>query len=231
MESQLIKLEMEANRAMYERAMQNRERERADMESRITEARINTFDTRLSPNNLAPAAIVAVEEPTPHEAPRPSTPADELDRYARLASELGITTIATEELLKAILADEAIHVYDLAKVSVYMYATVQKEIAKGAPPNLVWGWVPLRERDAAARPPVIRNPFRQSIELPRVYTKPVPYPVLCTVKKIVDRMGPDAVEFFVTDYGVARPDPFLAVKAKGGFSMYVIERWDEPSFR
>jgi|SRR5262252_6146719 len=67
------------------------------------------------------------------------------------------------------------------------------------------------------------------VESGSVYGHSVPYPVLLTVKSIVDRL-PD-VQFFVTDYAVATPDPFLAVSRPSIDDMFIIERWDEPGFR
>lgn len=91
---------------------------------------------------------------------------------------------------------------------------------RGNPATITWNWHPLRKQDKKA----IDNGSP-------VYKHPVPMPVLMTIEKICDRM-PDAA-FFVTDYEVKDPDPFLLVTHKelGIEGGYVIERWDEPSFR
>jgi hypothetical protein len=148
---------------------------------------------------------------------KPDTATSELDEYAALARELGISTqVVNDERLKAVLAEECIPVYDMAAVKKYMDSTVNNEKARGASLGLKWIWTPLRKSDAGGG---------------NCYVHPVPLPVLLTVKKLVDRLGTDSVEFFVTDYEVVKPDPFLAVRAKGSQTKYVIERWDEPSFR
>lgn len=63
-----------------------------------------------------------------------------------------------------------------------------------------------------------------------LYAKPVPLPVLLTIEAIQQRV-PDAL-FFVSDEARRMPervDPFLMVLVAG--ERYIVERWDEPSFR
>lgn len=64
-----------------------------------------------------------------------------------------------------------------------------------------------------------------------LYQKPVPYPVLLTVHT-VSKAFPYAT-FWVSDEATRQPtmkDPFLMVRFNDD-AEYIIERWDEPSFR
>lgn len=118
--------------------------------------------------------------------------------------------------LEAFLA-EHFHVYDPDKVTSYMNALCMREFDVNG--NRVrWDWRPLRQQD-----------MDESSPWSGPYDKFVPYPVLLTVKRIDEAFG-DRVQFYVTDYVSPKPDPFLAVSARG-LPYYVIERWDEPTFR
>ncbi len=137
--------------------------------------------------------------------------------YIALAKELGISNDAMlKTQLEQFLAEEHIDVYLMQAVHAYMDDLVAKEQKQG----LTWGWRPLRPFDKSDN-----IPYRLS----GTYAKPVPYPVLLTVKRITDVFG-KALSFFVSDYEVVKPDPFLMVTAQG-LPQYVIERWDEPKFR
>jgi len=127
--------------------------------------------------------------------------------------------------LEAFLAENFIEEYPLESVKKYMDALCEAG-RQGIMSRLVWGWHPLRAQDV--EPAEAAKGGRGG----KQYTKPVPYPVLQTVKLIADRFH-DQVRFCVTD--VERiPDPFLSVGAKtpeGMFKIHVIERWDEPKYR
>jgi hypothetical protein len=147
------------------------------------------------------------------------------EEYNRLAAKVGILARAQTQAvtIPRILAEEAIHVYDLARVEKYMDK-------KG-----YWDWYFLRPQDDGKLLPR-RKTFTSR---PNVYgayhffgyKEPVPFPVLLTVDKIVERVGSEAM-FFVAALSYD-PDPFLAVMSRYDWTrtMYVIERWDEPSFR
>jgi hypothetical protein len=62
-----------------------------------------------------------------------------------------------------------------------------------------------------------------------VYPHAIPVVPLMAAKIIQDAF-PEA-QFFVTDYEVQKPDPFLAVMLPDTPDLFVIERWDEPGFR
>lgn len=62
----------------------------------------------------------------------------------------------------------------------------------------------------------------------RPYNKAVPVKILRWVKKIQEKFGKDVL-FFVSDYAVPRPDPFIMVTAPD-VSRIIFGVWDEPAF-
>lgn len=165
--------------------------------------------------------------PTPEKSPLANVTTVDAE-YLALAGELGIESPAVlQARLETFFAEEHIEVYPLDKVAAYMQNLALKESTPGN--RLVWVWKPLRQQDAlngGAGPGF--PPTGGSISA-ALYPKAVPFPVLLTVKRIMERFGA-AVKFFVSDYEVRKPDPFLMVTAPG-LPQYVIERWDEPAFR
>ena len=147
------------------------------------------------------------------------------EEYNRIASKIGIVARAQTQAITIprILAEEAIHVYDLARVEKYMDK------------QGYWDWYFLRPQDDGSLLPRRKT----STSRPNVYgayhffgyREPVPLPVLLTIEKIVERAGNEAV-FFVAALA-EDPDPFLAVMSRYDWTrtMYVIERLDEHSFR
>lgn len=151
----------------------------------------------------------------------------EIDEYARLSKELGISSPAVRvEELKAFFAENGITVYPLEKVDAYLREKVRTETKSE---GHVWVWRPLRERDGVVNQQSRFSGYGHGDGQERVYAKPIPLPVLMTVKKIQDAF-PEA-QFHASDYAVRKPDPFLAVMIPGWFELFVIERWDEPGFR
>jgi hypothetical protein len=143
-------------------------------------------------------------------------------QYDTLASELGVQRRVYSKL-KEVLEELSIQVYDQAAVERYMDE-------KG-----YWSWYPLRGIDS-------RHVDGFSRETPHInsslyggsnrsqYDKQVPYPVLMTVKSLVDKMGDDVL-FFVAAMS-SHPDPFLAVMQRSAQGqIFIVERWAEPSFR
>lgn len=113
------------------------------------------------------------------------------------------------------------------------------------------GWCPFRSIDRRAA--LDFTGLGNGRFLSGIYNKAVPLAVLLTIDKIEEAMK-SAVEkpaFFISDYEARRPDPFLLVtvpslglsqysepdgtgtflRARPEPSCFVIERWDEPSFR
>lgn len=151
-------------------------------------------------------------------------------QYDSLAKELGVAcrTVSRRRELLVYLRDNAIDIYDLAKVERYMDK-------KG-----YWGWFPLRVSDRAPdgrawileRATTTNYSSLYGASKSEVYSKPVPYPVLCSVKTISGAFPSSELVFLVAALDT-RPDPFLGCRFKSDpdRTMIVIERWDEPSFR
>jgi hypothetical protein len=148
--------------------------------------------------------------------------------YATLAGELGLQTAAIDrERFKAYVHDAGLRVYDRAEVQEYLHAKY------GVPPgnitaHVVWGWRPLRAVDqrTVGTGQSANGVIQYGAPL---YAKPIPYPVLLTIKAVRDA-APSAHFYVSDDFNRERiPDPFLLVEV--GEEQFVIERWDEPSFR
>lgn len=153
----------------------------------------------------------------------PPEEADFIESYARVATKLGVvsyTPAANATTLATFLNKEFIQVYDRAMVERYMDK-------KG-----YWGWFQLTAKTrimniARVTPTDYHALFGTSSN--GLYTEPVPLPVLLAAERIADNFH-DA-QFFVAAQQ-KHPDPFLGVcllSEPRGF--YIIERWDEPSFR
>lgn len=176
----------------------------------------------------AAVASESAVEPQAREAVDTLEPSERefLSEYQRVAKKIGYdciearTKLGEADLLEFLNA-ECISIYDIAQVTAYMNHIIAEMNAQQCAfiSHLYnWQWVSVRSGAKS-------NGFGATS-----YTKPIPYPVLCTMEKLVDRFG-DQVEFHVTDIvQVPKPDPFLAVSIPGG-QKFVIERWDEPKFR
>ncbi len=178
------------------------------------------------PSNIG---IPSPVEPTTALLDAPDTSQREfLTGYQRLAAKIGYHCVEAERVLAEgdlieWLHEQAMPVYDYEAVKQYLDATVAEMNA--GPADGVhhrWGWMPLRQCDTKTN----MGGGRQE-----VYIKPIPYPVLCTIEKLVDQFG-ERVNLLVSDiYTVPKADPFLAVSVPGSQRLFVIERWDEPKFR
>lgn len=179
--------------------------------------------------------------------------------YIKLAKDLGfdagvtqLTQKQKQDAFNAFLAEHGIRKYEYKTVRDYL------DQQYGATP---WGWRALRDQDNPKKSlatPASRTMgvyigtdgiMRNNADLncgvwqskhngnyiggkdAALYNKPIPYPVLLTVKKIADAF-PEAT-FWVSDEAKVVPvpvlDPFLGVRYADKF--WIIERWDEPSFR
>jgi hypothetical protein len=172
-----------------------------------------------------------------------------LSGYQRLARKIGYRCLEAERAvgyaaLVAWLHEEGIAAYSDQAVSDYLHAAVAKMNAAVGPrgwadgaelvnaavglrarPSHAWCWTPLRPCDWRNSPAKVPNGAMQ------LYTKPIPYPVLCTIEKIVDRFGEEVMLEVSDIYTVPKADPFLSVSALGSAVRFPIERWDEPKFR
>lgn len=151
---------------------------------------------------------------------------DFAEGYDDLAKKLGVKCKMLSKLEK-FLHEHAIQIYDLAAVEKYMDK-------KGE-----WCWYPLRAKDCVetkdhvwriTRSTPHKYPGSYGYQDNHQYDKPVPFPVLLTVKAIHDHFGEDAL--FLVAAPAQHPDPFLGVMQRSNFGrLFVVERWDEPSFR
>lgn len=179
-------------------------------------------------------SLERVESPAPHQLPIPEKHAVAVQEqpdsdYLRLVEKLGIRSAAILTVkLEAILADEFIPVFDYEKVEQYLnnecLKRAQAQALAQAQDRLSytsWCWKPVRAEDrkgTSGMPRVTRQLYQQAI----------PGEVLLTMERIAAKL-PEA-KFFVSEI-VDVADPFLAVTVKGANKLWVIERWDEPSFR
>ena len=165
-------------------------------------------------------------------------------KYVALAKRLhvNVATVPSDMLLRKLLEEQSIAIYSLAAVSKYL-------ISK-RPVGHQFLWVPAVGRQETPRTlrskyPQYRSGMRRhgyiADSTQGQYNKPIPYPVLLTIEKVVNaakKMGFQPT-FYVSDYAVSerlpersnRFDPFLAVGTSDSDALFVIERWDEPGFR
>jgi hypothetical protein len=202
--------------------------------------RLGTLLRRVTPVATPVAEPVAIQ----------SAAADGLDaEYVKLAKQLGISgpekalaerTRADE--FAAFISEAGILAYPRERVRAYLNAQY------GGTP---WGWRAVREKDNpmvvgrralgsyVAGDGTIDNGYeawnkRNDILIggpdTALYAKPIPMPVLLTMKRIEEKF-PQAT-FWISDEAKRLPipkDPFLMVRF-GGLAL-IVERWDEPRFR
>lgn len=139
--------------------------------------------------------------------------------YEQLAKKLGVcvagqaagTSVKINNDFMQFLSDHGLVLYDRVSVSKFLKQKAGKR-------NVVWR--PLREADKA------KSKSRWEDRPVSQYKKAVPYPVLLLVQDILEKFP--MAKFYVSDYQVVRPDPFLEVRLNG--KRYVVEHWDEPEF-
>src|SRR6266481_145307 len=143
----------------------------------------------------------------------------ELKEYVAVAEKVGFVNGAfLTAHLWDFFVEEGIGLYDYAKV--YSFLT-QKAKLEGSAEDVekrIWCWKPLRKSDVNELENHLQWYENGHIARQVQYHGAVPYPVLLTVNKIVQRFG-DQVHFYVSDYASKEPDPFLAVTGLG------IGRW------
>jgi hypothetical protein len=173
---------------------------------------------------------VVAKEPLPVPQVQPVSLERELSKleeeeYLRLSKELG--TIAGNAELAWSALDDFLHERGMGY---YNFEEVMKFLTKQTPQTpekLKVSWEPLREKDTWNE----WLPMSSSSSWPHpLYAKKVPLQALQLVSDI-EKYAPDAYNFYVSDYAVVRPDPFLAVGIKNGHQRRVIFHWDEPAFK
>lgn len=151
--------------------------------------------------------------------------------YERTCKAIGFEPAALlEARVLSFFKEKGIRIFDYAEVSAYMK---QKAEAK----KKIWHWRPLRAVDGImgwqwesfdSYSRLLHDYYNSKNWNCRPYSREVPLRVLATVEQIHGEFG-DQVKFFVTDYSVPRPDPFIAVVALD-MPRLVFDYWDEPDF-
>lgn len=207
---------------------QQLDQERRRMQALMEQDIFSQWDTGASPSGSErrrpadakePAAVaVAVSE---------SLDAEFTEQYRSLAADLGLNAQALDsERFKGFISERGLTVYSRPQVDEYLHH--KYALPKSNVTSLVqWGWRPLRAVDQVKGHADAKNGVVQRGATP--YSKPIPYPVLLTVKDIRDSFP--SARFYVSDEMHAEriPDPFLLVEIGG--ESFVVERWDEPAFR
>jgi hypothetical protein len=187
----------------------------------------------------AAVPVIPLQRPTPRLA---IVGSELLGPYEAIARELNYSPahLLQEQLLR-FLAENQIQIYDYDAVDHYLAAIAEK-VGK------VWVWRPLRKQDTLdwknenghchwwGRAPTGETGHvtaghgscRANEWTYRPYHHAVPAPILWNAKKIHDEFG-ERVKFFVSDYAVPKPDPFIMVTAQD-VDKIIFGVWDEPSF-
>lgn len=180
------------------------------------------------------------------ERPEPITvaldPLPDLSEYEEIAKVLGFeppeirkqkTEIARRELIEFIL-DKGYPIYANDVVHKYMSALAEKD-------DCVFVWARLRGESTQEMEWRFRNDAlwmgidrlqntvrtREHGQLTNGYHRPVPIEMLKRAAEIKKKF--DAAEFYVSDYAVVVPDPFIMVKLRD-CEHIVFGVWDEPGF-
>lgn len=178
--------------------------------------------------NAVSSAVIEVSKdikPEPREV-QPPLEDNELKAHIRVTEALGYLPPA---LLGAKLLnyfkENGIKVYDYDSVSDYLKGKAEAQGKK-------FIWRPLRSQDKEAGYSWggfgEHGSYHKHWDY-RPYAYAVPLRVLATVEKMVEQFG-DKVKFFVSDYAVPKPDPFIMVTALD-IPMFVFDHWDEPDFK
>lgn len=204
-------------------------------------------------NQLAEAPPPAVAPVAVLERPGPIAvtlePLPDLSEYEEVARVLGFeppeiraqkTAAVRRELIEFIL-DRGYPIYANDAVHKYMAALAEKD-------DRVFVWVRLRGESASERArreerwmresmidanALIRGGMQNTVrerrhgQLTNGYHRPVPLEMLKRAAEIKKKF--DAAEFYVSDYAVVVPDPFIMVKLHD-CDHVVFGVWDEPGF-
>lgn len=176
--------------------------------------------------------VAKSKKPTPMA---PHTNVIPIGAYEELATELGfLPSKLLEEQLLRFLAEQKIPVYNYNEVHLYL-----KQKAKEQGKYYIWR--PLREQDKPSGWHMSSQEGNDGDEDTfgeghgsyhngwdyRPYDKIIPIHILQRVKKIAEKF-PSAL-FFVSDYAIPNPDPFIMVTALD-VQRIVFGVWDEPAF-
>jgi hypothetical protein len=179
--------------------------------------------------------------PPPVQAPRPSPAtlpeAKWSPEYRALATKVGaIPREIADYEMREYLAGQGLPIYPPADVIAYLKdrAEIMAKKHEGEAADVGWnnlwngrfafGWVGLRTCDRPQTAAVLIGGSHRA----GPYNLAIPGPVLETVAGLIQRFG-DRVQFAVSEI-YRDPDPFLLVNIDHDQN-YIVERWDEPSFR
>ncbi len=123
-------------------------------------------------------------------------------------------------------------------ISLFDNNEVDKYLKKKCPRGKSWIWRPLRNEDKPAGWVIGGREYHGSVLVShgcyrdeweyRPYDKGVPLHILSQVKQMQDQFG-SQILFFVSDYAVSKPDPFIMVTALD-VDILIFGMWDEPGF-
>ena len=153
--------------------------------------------------------------------------------YIKVASKLGVTVQypSSQTPFKAWLSTEGIPCYNEDAVKKYLNKTLGKNDDEYTHVNQNWLWRSARLGDPVKTKYISANVGPVAPQI-KVYSKPIPYPVLLTMERIQSTF-PNAYfyisDMYTSDEKAAMRDPFLLVIV--GDERYIVERWDEPNFR
>jgi len=168
-------------------------------------------------------------KPKPHLAVVRSNP---IESYEELSKELGFYPgqLLEEQVLRFFLS-EGITVYNEDDVFNYLCKKVDESRSRSI---YRWVWIPLREKDRDGGIAITGRLPRDnwcglwSPQWDTIYSKLVPARTLEKVK-LIESKFPDKLRFYVSDYVVPNPDPFIMVTAVGVRTL-IFDVWDEPGF-
>mgnify|MGYP001584228697 CR=1 FL=1 len=141
--------------------------------------------------------------------------------YKEVAERIGLTNQPAflEERLSRFLLEENIRIYQKKRV----YEYLNSKFPTG------WEWRGVREEDCEYLKGWTSHAGELSIRFgDRIYGDRIPFPVLLTIEKIKTAFPKEV--FFYINHATVHGDPFLMVSNRD-IASFIVERWDEPSFR
>jgi len=164
-------------------------------------------------------------KPKPIKIELPKMPPKEFEKlYSSINYK--VPGLTNSSRLRNFLIEQQIPIYNEKEVHDYMAKLARKK-------RKIYVWKPLRDIDKENRfqwGEVFEHGQYKWFDDKQygVYPHPVPIHILNDVKIIHDKFGNEA-KFFVTDYAVKMPDPFILVTLDG-IDRIIFGAWDEPGF-
>jgi hypothetical protein len=158
---------------------------------------------------------------------------ESFEDYEKFAEQLGFKPAQLIEVkLLKFLEQNNIEIFSYEEVFWYMVDKAEKE-------RKFWCWSPLREKDHSKNIEINFSFIdKDGNRIPHgnyqhgrcsVYDKLVPMRVLKRVQQIENEFPISGLSFFVSDYAVPKPDPFIMVTYPRA-RMIILDVWDEPDF-